>query len=212
MESYSQCGQDIFVYNIMNKKSGTYLDLGCHLPKNINNTYLLELNGWTGISIDIVDYSKEWEERKNKFIQEDCFKVNLGELLDAHYSEKTIDYLSLDMEILGDRHKLLEKVINTGYEFKVITIEHDSHIGNDYVKMEKIPQRELLKNNGYILVCGDVSQKDNPTLFYEDWWVNEKYFNQEELTLWMSDKLSCDKIFKKLNIDYQINEVSNKWY
>jgi hypothetical protein len=143
---------------------------------------------------------------------EDCFKVNLGELLDTHYNEKTIDYLSLDMEILGDRHKLLEKVINTGYEFKVITIEHDSHIGNDYVKMEKIPQRELLKNNGYILVCGDVSQKDNPTLFYEDWWVNEKYFNQEELTLWMSDKLSCDKIFKKLNIDYQINEVSNKWY
>ena len=64
MESYSQCGQDIFVYNILNKNNGTFLDLGCYLPKNINNTYLLELNGWSGISLDILDYSEEWKERK----------------------------------------------------------------------------------------------------------------------------------------------------
>ena len=177
MESYSQCGQDIFVYNILNKNNGTFLDLGCYLPKNINNTYLLELNGWSGISLDIIDYSEEWKERKNKFIQQDCMNVNLDELLDSNYDNKVIDYLSLDMEVLGDRFKLLEKIMETSYEFKVITIEHDSYLSEDYVNVEKLPQRKLLKEKGYILVCGDVSQKQYPTLFYEDWWVNSKYFN-----------------------------------
>ena len=212
MESYSQCGQDLFVLNLLKINNGTFLDLGCYLPKNISNTYLLELNGWSGISLDIVDYSEEWKERKNKFIQQDALNVDLNKLLNLHYENKVIDYLSLDMEILGDRFKLLSKVLDTDYKFKIITIEHDSHISDEYVVKEKIPQRELLKNNGYILVCGDVSQKEHPTLYYEDWWVNEKYFIKEDLTKWMSDKLSCDKIFEKLNIDYKINEISKTWY
>ena len=102
MESYSQSGQDLFVINLLNIKNGKFLDLGCHLPKNINNTYLLELNGWSGISIDIVDYNEEWKERKNKFIQQDCFDIDFDQLLNLHYEDKVIDYLSLDMEILGD--------------------------------------------------------------------------------------------------------------
>ena len=211
MESYSQCGQDIFVYNILNKNNGTFLDLGCYLPKNINNTYLLELNGWSGISLDIIDYSEEWKERKNKFIQQDCMNVNLDELLDSNYNNKVIDYLSLDMEVLGDRFKLLEKIMETSYEFKVITIEHDSYLSEDYVNVEKLPQRKLLKEKGYILVCGDVSQKQYPTLFYEDWWVNSKYFNEEDIKTWFSDKLSCDTIFNKLNINYNVNAISEKW-
>jgi hypothetical protein len=211
MESYSQCGQDIFVYNILNKNNGTFLDLGCYLPKNINNTYLLELNGWSGISLDIIDYSEEWKERKNKFIQQDCMNVNLDELLDSNYDNKVIDYLSLDMEVLGDRFKLLEKIMETSYEFKVITIEHDSYLSEDYVNVEKLPQRKLLKEKGYILVCGDVSQKQYPTLFYEDWWVNSKYFNEEDIKTWFSDKLSCDTIFNKLNINYNVNAISEKW-
>ena len=211
MESYSQCGQDIFVYNILNKNNGTFLDLGCYLPKNINNTYLLELNGWSGISLDIIDYSEELKERKNKFIQQDCMNVNLDELLDSNYDNKVIDYLSLDMEVLGDRFKLLEKIMETSYEFKVITIEHDSYLSEDYVNVEKLPQRKLLKEKGYILVCGDVSQKQYPTLFYEDWWVNSKYFNEEDIKTWFSDKLSCDTIFNKLNINYNVNAISEKW-
>jgi hypothetical protein len=211
MESYSQCGQDIFVYNILNKNNGTFLDLGCYLPKNINNTYLLELNGWSGISLDIIDYSEEWKERKNKFIRQDCMNVNLDELLDSNYDNKVIDYLSLDMEVLGDRFKLLEKIMETSYEFKVITIEHDSYLSEDYVNVEKLPQRKLLKEKGYILVCGDVSQKQYPTLFYEDWWVNSKYFNEEDIKTWFSDKLSCDTIFNKLNINYNVNAISEKW-
>ena len=211
MESYSQCGQDLFVINILKNKVGKFLDLGSYLPKKINNTYLLELNGWDGISIDINDYSKEWEVRKTPFIKEDCFKLNFNELLPKYFNDKTIEYLSLDMEVVGERYKLLGNILSTGYDFKVITIEHDSYLGDEYVINEKIPQRELMERYGYKLICSDVSQQQHPNLFYEDWWINPKYFSDEELSTWYSDKLSCDKIFNKNNITYTINEESRNW-
>jgi hypothetical protein len=41
-----------------------------------------------------------------------------------------------------------------------------------------------------------------------DWWVNPKYFSDEELNKWVSDKISCDKIFQKLNINYELADES----
>lgn len=211
MESYSQCGQDLFVTNVLKQKKGKFLDLGCYLPVKINNTFLLEQNGWTGVSVDIIDYSEEWKVRKTPFIHKDCFEIDYTTFLPNHYDDKIIDYLSLDMEVVGERYKLLQKLLETDYKFKVITIEHDAHIGPKFVVNEQIPQRELLNNSGYILVCSDVSQKDYPLSFYEDWWVNKEFFNEEEIQSWKSDKLSCDKIFEKNNIQYIINEESKSW-
>jgi hypothetical protein len=211
MESYSQCGQDFFVFNILKQKTGTFLDLGCYLPIKINNTFLLEKNGWEGVSIDIIDYSNEWKVRKTPFISEDCFNIDYQTFLPNYYNTKIIDYLSLDMEIVGERFKLLKKLLDTNYKFKVITIEHDSYLGQNYINNEKIPQRDILNNAGYILVCSDVSQKDHPTLFYEDWWVNKEFFTEVELEQWKSDKISCDKIFEKNDINYIVNKESISW-
>jgi hypothetical protein len=212
MISYSQCGQDLFVFNLLKIKNGTFLDLGCYLPKNINNTFLLEQNGWVGISLDINDYSNQWSIRKNKFIQCDCFEQDYNLLLSQNYESNVIDYLTLDMEVLGDRYKLLDIVLKTNYEFKVITIEHDSHSGINNVINEKLPQRELLEKMGYVLVCGDVSHKDFPNDFYEDWWVNKKYVTEEMYKPWLSNKISFDKILEKNNIEYEISDESKKWY
>ncbi len=210
--SYSQCGQDLFVLNLLKIKNGTFLDLGCYLPKNINNTYLLEQNGWVGLSLDINDYTKEWSFRKNKFIQCDCFTQDYNALLSENYGSNVIDYLTLDMEVLGDRYRLLKTILNTNYEFKIITIEHDSHLGEQYVNQEKIPQRELLTKMGYVLVCGDVSHKDYPNDYYEDWWVNKKHILKELYTPWLSNKEDFDKILNKNNITYEISAESKKWY
>lgn len=212
LKSFSQCGQDLFVINLLKITNGTFLDLGCYLPKNINNTYLLELHGWTGISLDINNYSKEWEVRNNKFIQCDCLSQDYNKLLSENYDNNVIDYLTLDMEILGDRYKLLKIILETNYEFKVITIEHDSHLGDSYINNEKIPQRELLIEKGYILVCSDVSHKDFPDDYYEDWWVNKKYIGKDKYKSWLSNKESFDKIFKKNNINYEIDDESKQWY
>jgi hypothetical protein len=209
--SYSQCGQDIFVYSLLKNNNGTFLDLGCNLPIKINNTYLLELKNWQGVSIDIVNYEKEWTIRNTPFVNEDCFKIDFINFLPKYFNDKIIDYLSLDMEVVGERYKLLKNVLDSGYEFKIITIEHDSHINENFEKNEKIPQRKILNEFGYHLLCGDVSQMQHPNSFYEDWWVNPKYFNLLDLKKWISNKESCDKIFNKVDIKYIIAEESKKW-
>ena len=47
--------------NILNyfgdKKDGFYVDVGCFHPMDRNNTYLLYLNNWRGINIDISEFS-----------------------------------------------------------------------------------------------------------------------------------------------------------
>jgi len=211
MESYSECGQDLFVLNLLNIKNGKFLDLGCNLPIKINNTYLLELNGWDGVSVDVIDYSEEWKIRKSKFINSDCFQIDFDSFLPKFYDEKIIDYLSLDMESVGDRYKILEKLLNTDYSFKIITIEHDSYLGIEYEFNEKLPQRKILEKFGYKLVCSDVSQMYNPNLYYEDWWVNPNFFSEINLQSWITDKSSCDKIFEKNNIQYKINDETRNW-
>ena len=211
MESYSQCGQDLFVINLLNNKNGNFLDLGCYLPKKINNTYLLETNGWSGVSVDIINYSNEWEVRNTPFVNLDCFNINFNEFLPTYFNDKIIDYLSLDMEKIGERYKLLQKILETDYKFKVITIEHDSYLGNEYIVNEKLPQREILEKHGYTLLCSDVSQQKNPHLPYEDWWVNNEFFDVTKLESWLSNNLSCDVIFNKNNIQYIINEESQNW-
>ena len=52
------------------------------------------------------------------------------------------------MFIFRDRFKLLQKIIDTDYTFKIITIEHDAYIGNHFHEQERVPQRELLKSKG----------------------------------------------------------------
>jgi hypothetical protein len=212
MISYSQAGQDIFVLNIL-KSPGKFLDLGCYLPDKINNTYLLEKNGWDGVSVDITDYSNEWELRNSKFIQMDCLSADYKIFLDLHYSDSNnvIDYLSIDMELLGDRYSLLNKVMLSGYEFKIITIEHDSHLGNDYIDGEKNKQMKLLSDFGYYLLCNDVSNYKNPDMFYEDWYINPKYIDPNEFEILKSSRISCDQIFLKAGIEYKISDISKNW-
>ena len=212
MESYSQCGQDLFVLSLLGK-NGSFLDLGCYLPKKINNTYLLEENGWSGLSLDIEDYSNEWSIRKTRFLQADCLSIDYKDLIDTHYSNSInlIDYLSIDMECLGDRYKALERVMSTGCDFKIITIEHDSHLGENYRIEEKNRQIQFLTNLGYYLLCDDVSNYKNPEMFYEDWWINPKYIDVENFSNWRSKRSSCDQIFHKAGIRYEISEVSKNW-
>jgi hypothetical protein len=212
MESYSQCGQDLFVLTLLGK-NGSFLDLGCYLPKKINNTYLLEENGWVGVSLDIEDYSKEWGSRRNKFLQTDCLSLNYRDLIDLYYpdSSNVIDYLSIDMESIGDRYKALEMVMSSECDFKIITIEHDSHLGENYVIEEKNKQSDFLKKMGYHLLCDDVSNYKNPEMFYEDWWINPKYLDVQKTGIWESKKSSCDQIFSKVGIDYTISEISKNW-
>ena len=39
------------------KKNGFYVDVGCHHPTHINNTYLLYKQNWRGVNVDVSQFS-----------------------------------------------------------------------------------------------------------------------------------------------------------
>lgn len=52
--SYAQAGEDILIERLVGWDSPErrYVDVGCHHPIHLSNTYLLYLRGWTGVGID----------------------------------------------------------------------------------------------------------------------------------------------------------------
>ena len=51
-EVYSQCGEDMVISHLANTDDGFFIDVGCHHPVSISNTFRLYKRGWTGINID----------------------------------------------------------------------------------------------------------------------------------------------------------------
>lgn len=53
--SYSQCGEDMVLNYLLldKKKSGFYVDIGCHNPRRGSNTYNFYKKGWQGILVDL---------------------------------------------------------------------------------------------------------------------------------------------------------------
>lgn len=64
---FSQTGEEIVIQWILKDiKRGFYLDVGCHHPFKISNTFQLYLNGWRGIAIDANPTLIEKWKRKRK--------------------------------------------------------------------------------------------------------------------------------------------------
>jgi hypothetical protein len=153
--------------------NGTFVDVGCWMPEELNNTLMFEQMGWNGLSLDILDMSEEWAIRKTKFVQGDALLTDYTSLFDENEMPMVIDYLTVDIEGDGHRFKALKKVLESNRTFKVITVEHDSYRG--YELTEAKPQRELLEKLGYVLVCKNVKCSGNP---FEDWWINPNYIDE----------------------------------
>ena len=192
-KSYSQAGQDIFVLSLFEKNyKGVFVDIGCQGPEIINNTLLLEENGWTGISFDIIDYSGEWQIRKTPFIVQDALICDYKKIFEEQNFNNPIDYLSLDIEGDGQRYQALKQVMKSGYEFKAITIEHDAYRGYDLT--ERQPQRKFLNEIGYLLLCADIICGGCQM---EDWWINPKYFKESKYMFYHCSNTSFLEILNK---------------
>lgn len=174
MNTYSQIGQDLWVLSLFPEGyKGTFVDIGSGHPTEINNTMLLELKGWKGISIDKYPFNELWYKkaiRKQPFIWGDALLYDYKSLFKSYGLYKPIDYLSIDIEGEGNRFKALQRVMESKYVFKVMTIEHDVYCGFDLT--ERQPQRKLLNDLGYVLCKPDVEFGGNA---FEDWWINPKY-------------------------------------
>lgn len=180
MDSYSQALQDLNVLEVI-KDKGTYLDVGSADPLHMNNTYLLELNGWTGHCIDArhFDYSKR---------SCDFWNGEAVEMIQAHLPDCAhFNYISLDVD--GSTNRALQALIDKRITFDFATVEHDKYlIGEQF----QIDQRAMLHNAGYKMLFSDIYPHGNdPSILFEDWWVPA---NAWEKTL-------GDKLSSKMSLD-----------
>ena len=190
----SQIGQDLFVIALIgDDEPGSFVDVGCQRPFDINNTALLEDFGWRGIALDILDFSSEWKDRRTPFFQTDATSRDYGELFRRHDLGSPIDYLSVDLERCGDRFAALRKVLESGATFKIVTVEHDVYKGTRYADCERTPQRELLRSLGYELVCADVAGTNSVP--FEDWWVHPDHLPRSRFAPFLSRNASYVEIF-----------------
>jgi hypothetical protein len=177
MNSYSQIGQDLLVLKYLkNKTNGTYVDIGCGCPTFINNTFLLEKDyGWTGVSIDLIDYidpiespnyGQSWSSiRPNSVrILHDALTLDYCTLFKEKKLPKVIDFLTLDLEPPSISFECLFKIPFDKYEFNFIAFETDEYREGGPERRDK--SREYITSLGYIFV-ESVNRQD-------DFYINGK--------------------------------------
>lgn len=188
--NFSQAGQDLFVLSILDgKRDGVFLDLGCHEPILINNTYLLESEfGWKGLSVDIEEsLFKLFVFRQTATLCADCTKLNWDLVLETLGTNK-IDYLSLDLEPPDLTLECLKTIPFDRIEFSVITFEHDAYRSDETVRK---PSRELLESKGYVRVCSNVRINGYD---FEDWYCNPEFVDEKRMSQIANRDEDWDKI------------------
>lgn len=175
--SFSQSMQDIFVLTLLDgKNNGTYLELGSFEPVCYNNTYLLTRFGWTGISIDIsADLKQHWQDQRpnDNFMCCDALSLDYDNLLKNANLPDQIDYLQIDIDQGQGDVDVLEKILDTGKRFSVITFEHEQDF--------KAASSRVLQSHGYELLVENIACKDfryDTWHVFEDWWIDPMQIDQ----------------------------------
>lgn len=165
---YSQSGQDLFALAMLphSKNVGTYLEIGSYLPFKNSNTALLEINGWSGIS---VEKQNEFVHEFNKARRNHAICANA---LDLEYSsvckpfDLYFDYCSIDIDPAEQSYFALKRIIESGVKFNTLTFEHDKYRDGPVVQ---IASYILLKNYGMTRIEKNVKARGFGS--FEDWWI-----------------------------------------
>ena len=174
--------QDLFALHFINNKNGYFVDLGCgngiNLP-NGNNTFLLEKNGWSGLSVDYnFNYINEFKTHRNtEAVLADMTTTSLKSILEYFKAPSVIDFFSFDVDDATDA--VMANIPFSSYKFKLITFEH-----NIYYQPElKLKQRgyELFTKNGYERLIDNVIL--NPQGAVEDWYIYPELITGKKIFL-----------------------------
>jgi hypothetical protein len=179
-KTYAQVCQDQFALTLVGK-NGYFLDLGAgwdHSGMN-SNTVLLEENGWNGICVEGHGPSHALRLAKAKrahVLNVYIPQTQIIDILKEHNAPKTIDYVSVDIDPMS--MIALDNFPFDEYEFKVMTFEHDTYRNGPEQKEQAYA---LLTEKGYVRLCNDVNvpEAQGVGLYFEDWYVNPKYFSEE---------------------------------
>jgi len=187
-ETYrSQAWQDQFADLVLMsdngilQKDGFFVDVGAGTEPEwdwvASNSLVFERRGWKGIAID----SDPNRLRGRTCICETCFigdgtngTTPLSDILFKHNMPKVIDYLSVDIE--GYDLIATASLIEAGYTFKVLTIEHNLYCQGQGFKNEIF---NYLSSKGYIRVvdnAGDLADIEDlhRRYLFEDWYIDPR--------------------------------------
>jgi hypothetical protein len=197
MISKSQLTQDLFALSAAKNK--TYIEIGAWKPIKYSNTYLLEQQGWKGISLEIdLEKQLEWKEcaeRKNPVYWKDAITFDYKQALEENNLSMHVGYLSCDIEPPQNTFAALQRVIEQGITFDCITFEHDKW--QNKIDYDPIAT-EYLKNHGYKIAVKDVfryrkyvipnqKKKDVRICMMETWYVNNNIdFHEQTFEQWKS--------------------------
>jgi len=182
MEFNSQLGQDVFIANYFNfLRGGQYLEIGAGHPQKGNNTYALEKElNWKGLSVENnPEVRGYWGNfRKQPLVCEDAFELDFGYLLGEYKFDKTIHYLSLDLdENIRTCYDCLIGLPFESYDFLALSVEHDYYDNQNVDTRNAI--RYFLHDNNYELVFADVSLEGHGSI--EDWWIRKDIYEENPI-------------------------------
>lgn len=178
--------QDKFVCNVLkHKNKGTFIEIGSHEPKYINNTYVLEKDlNWTGLMFEIQQdkYEQIYKNERpgSKHIFGDATTHDYDQLFKKYDIPYDIDYLQLDIEPPEQSWKALnalDKQVMSSYRFATITFEHD-YLGREQYNWVRLGSREIFKSRGYHPVFHDIAN-GRPGSVYEDWYVHPELVDMD---------------------------------
>lgn len=185
-KSNSQAGQDKFVWEVTGHKTdGTFWDVGCGHPIDINNTYALEQIGWTGLLVDSGSNGSEVRaNRKSKFLNVDATRLDWN----TAWAPGNVTYLSLDCN--GATLPTLRRIPFNRFIFSIITVEHDKYRFGVGIQQE---MRGILRAAGYELIFSDVLNQGNP---FEDWWIKPGLVDDAKLLPYRVDGMEWSSVVK----------------
>ena len=203
VESYSQYGQDAFLFLMVfggQKTDGMFLDIGGNDPVNINNTYLFEQKGWTGLAFEPI---KAQADKWGGVRKTPCYNVAIGMTEDeveftergthqhsgigiTSEGEDSVTYkvkqrkLSNILEENDIKHIDLVSIDVEGYEMNVLKgIDFDNvditcfciENNEDGGLIPDLSLRKFMIEKGYRLIA---------RLSIDDVFIKENYFNSQK--------------------------------
>ena len=163
-------GEDLIISDLTkNIKNGFYVDAGCYHPLHLSNTYLLYKRSWTGINIDISEFSiKLFNYLRPNDVNINSAVSNMEKEISFYYQKKLSQLSTIKKAISNERMQgnIKEKKIKS---LKLNSILNQSKFKNRQIDFLNIDVEgadfEVLKSLNFTIyepkiICIEIMDKN----------------------------------------------------
>jgi FkbM family methyltransferase len=209
-KSYSQFNDDIFIKKFFQNKIGTYVDIGCHHPFKLNNTYLLYKKRWNGLNIDLmrinIDLFNIWRPRDKNI----CAAISSKNKTSLAYIPNN-NILSTEISIVESYANMIKEHFKNSFIKKTIKVfTFESIIKHHKIKLEKFDFLKIdIEGEDYKVLKNINLKKYNPELICIEDRI-EKEENKNKIDKYLRS-FKYKLIFRSpVNLFYQKLDKKNK--